>query len=233
MDVREALYTTRIMRRMLPDPIPLESQCRILDAAIRAPNGGNTQRWHFLVVDDAELKAKLVGIYRSCQEREYADKAQWRTDASTREDAAARAETLRRIKKSGQYFVEHFTEIPMLLFVFSIDDHGGANIYPAIWSAMLAARAEGIGSVLTTMLRYEQDAVLNLLNVPAGQGWHMNAMLAFGYPKGRWGVAANRRPVHEVASRNRWDGPFGAEVPEPLWAPSTAAELNGSGAADV
>lgn len=222
MDVREALYTTRIMRRMLPDPIPLESQCRIVDAAIRAPNGGNTQRWHFLAVDDAELKAKLAELYRSCQEREYADTALWHTDASTREDAAARAETLRRMKQSGQYFVEHFTEIPMLLFVFSIDDHGGANIYPAIWSAMLAARAEGIGSVLTTMLRYEEDAVLSLLNVPAGQGWHLNAMLAFGYPKGRWGVAANRRPVHEVASRNRWGGSFGAEVPEPLWSPSAA-----------
>jgi nitroreductase len=107
----------------------------------------------------------------------------------------------------------------MLLFVFSIDDHGGANIYPAIWSAMLAARAEGIGSVLTTMLRYEEDAVFELLGVPREQGWRMTAMLAFGYPLGRWGVAANRRPVHEVASRNRWGNPFGARVPEPLWPP--------------
>jgi nitroreductase len=219
MDVYEALYTTRIMRRMKPDPIPMESQCRILDAAIRAPNGGNTQRWHFLVVDDLDLKAKIVELYKVCRVREYEDRALWHTEAATPEEVEARSETLRRIKKSGDHFVEHFTEIPMLLFVFSIDDHGGANIYPAIWSAMLAARAEGIGAVLTTMLRYEEDAVLELLGVPRDTGWHMTAMLAFGYPLGRWGVAANRRPVHEVASRNGWADPFGAEVPEPLWPP--------------
>ena len=43
MDVYEALYTTRAMRRIKPDPIPLDVQQRILDAAIRAPSGGNTQ----------------------------------------------------------------------------------------------------------------------------------------------------------------------------------------------
>lgn len=217
MEIHEALYTTRMMRRMKPDPIPLETQCRILDAAIRAPNGGNTQRWHFLVVDDPQTKATLRELYAASQVREAADRALWHTDPNNREDPAEREESLRRIKKSGEYFVEHFTEIPMLLFVFSIDNHGGANIYPAIWSTMLAARAEGIGSVLTTMLRYEEDTVLELLGVPREEGWRMTAMLAFGYPKGRWGVAANRRPVHEVTSRNRWDAAFGALVPEPLW----------------
>ena len=44
MDIYEALYTTRSMRRLKPDPIPLDVQARILDAAIRAPSGGNTQR---------------------------------------------------------------------------------------------------------------------------------------------------------------------------------------------
>ncbi|MGE0796656.1 MAG: nitroreductase family protein, partial [Acidimicrobiia bacterium] len=43
MDVYEALYTTRAMRRLRPDPIPLDVQARILDAAIRAPSGNNTQ----------------------------------------------------------------------------------------------------------------------------------------------------------------------------------------------
>jgi hypothetical protein len=38
----------------------------------------------------------------------------------------------------------------------------------------------------------------------------MSATVALGYPLGRGGVAANRRPVHEVSSRNRWDQPFGA-----------------------
>jgi nitroreductase len=76
MDVYEALYTTRMMRRMRKDPIPLETQVRILDAAIRAPNGGNAQRWHFVAVDDPALKKELAELYRECRAREYADIAQ-------------------------------------------------------------------------------------------------------------------------------------------------------------
>jgi hypothetical protein len=47
----------------------------------------------------------------------------------------------------------------------------------------------------------------------------MTATLAFGYPLGRWAVAADRRPVHEVSSRNRWGDGFGAQVLKPLWPP--------------
>jgi nitroreductase len=217
MDVYEALYTTRMMRRMRPDGIPLDAQCRILDAAIRAPNGGNTQRWHFLVVDDLPTKKRLAEIYKRCRAREYEEIAAGTLARTVHKNGTDHAETLRKIKSSGDHFVEHFTEIPLLVFVFAIDDHGGANIYPAIWSAMLAARAEGVGGVITTVLRYAEDAVTELLGVPVEEGWRMTAMLALGYPLGRWGVAANRRPVHEVASRGRWGRPFGAEIPEPLW----------------
>jgi nitroreductase len=219
MDVYEALYTTRMMRRMKPDAIPMESQCRIVDAAIRAPNGGNAQRWHFLAVDDPALKAQIAELYRSGREREYADIAGGALGQALDEDEVRRAERLRRIKSSGDYFVAHFADTPLLLFAFAVDDHGGANIYPAIWSALLAARAEGIGGVMTTVLRYEEDAVCRLLEVPRDEGWHMTAMVALGYPLGRWGVAVNRRPVHEVSSRNRWGGEFGAFVPQPLWPP--------------
>ena len=59
MDVREALYTTRAMRRVKPDPIPDDVQARILDAAIRAPSGGNAQGWRFLIMDDKEQIAKI------------------------------------------------------------------------------------------------------------------------------------------------------------------------------
>lgn len=47
-------------------------------------------------------------------------------------DPAVHAETMRRMKGSGDYLADHFEEVPLLLFVFAIDDLGGANIYPAI-----------------------------------------------------------------------------------------------------
>ncbi|AOS93375.1 nitroreductase family protein [Mycobacterium intracellulare subsp. chimaera] len=203
---------------MRPDPIPLDTQARILDAAIRAPNGGNTQRWHFLLVDDPTLKRTFGELYRlggDIQQEEF--KSGRIGFPAPGRDRAAYAEALRAISKSADYLADHFDEVPLLLFVFAIDDHGGANIFPAIWSALLAARAEGVGGVLTTVLRYFAQMVNDLLGVPVEQGWKMSAVVAFGYPLGKWGVAVNRYPVHEVSSRNRWGAPFGAAIPEALW----------------
>lgn len=222
MEIHEALYTTRMMRRLRPDPIPLETQARILDAAVRAPNGGNTQRWHFVAVDDPKLIHEFAQLFRQARDLEY-EKFQSGVGPmvapSPGSDPAAHIKTMRRMKGSGNYLAEHFEEVPLLLFVFSIDDLGGANIYPAIWSVLLAARAEGIGGAMTMVLRNFEDQVNEPLGVPAEEGWKMSAMLTLGYPLGKWGVAANRRPVHEVSSRNSWTAPFGVEVPQPLWPP--------------
>ena len=65
MEIYEALYTTRAMRRVKPDPIPFEAQARILDAAVRAPSGGNTQTWRFLLVDDTDVKSRLGPLYHT------------------------------------------------------------------------------------------------------------------------------------------------------------------------
>ncbi len=226
MDIYEALYTTRMMRRLRPDPIPLDTQARILDAAIRAPNGGNTQRWHYVAVDDPALIARFAELFRRARAIEY-EKFQAGEGpmvvAAPGADPVAHSESMRRMKGSGDYLADHFEEIPLLLFVFAIDDLGGANIYPAIWSALLAARAEGVGGVMTMVLRNFPDEVNELLGVPVEQGWSMSAMLTLGYPRGKWGVAANRRPVQDVSSRNRWGAPFGVEVPQPLWPKPDAA----------
>src|SRR5665213_4517453 len=64
VDIDEALYTTRAMRRVKPDPIPHEVQAKILDAAVRAPSGGNQQNWRFLLLDDPEKKAALAPLYQ-------------------------------------------------------------------------------------------------------------------------------------------------------------------------
>src|SRR6201992_1785290 len=217
MDIYEALYTTRMMRRLRPDPIPLDTQARIVDAAVRAPNGGNTQRWHFVAVDDPKLIRHIAGLLRRARALEY-EKFQTgkgpMVATAPGADPTAHAETMRRMKGSGNYLADHFEEVPLLLFVFAIADLGGANIYPAIWSALLAARAEGVGGVMTMVLRNFADEVNELLGVPVEQGWKMSAMLTLGYPLGRWGVASNRHPVQEVSSRNHWDAPFGVEVPQ-------------------
>ena len=105
-----------------------------------------------------------------------------------------------------------------MLFGFARGDTSGGSIFPAVWSAQLAARAEGVGTALTSVLTFRAAEVLEILGVPAEEGWHMACCITFGYPTGRWGVPA-RVPAHEVAHRNRWGAPAGFEVPEPLWPP--------------
>lgn len=209
MDIYEALYTTRAMRRLKPDPIPTEAQARILDAAIRAPNIG--EGWRFLLVDDAAIKAQLAPLYLQAFARLVGGNLDPFLNQLAQADPA-----LGRAARSGIHLARHFAEVPLLLIGFGRTKEG-SGIYPALWSAMLAARAEGIGSTLTGMLQsYFAEEVFDILGAPKDAGWILHGVVAMGYPAGRWGVG-KRKPVHEVAARNRWDGELGFTVPEPLW----------------
>src|SRR6266481_6043313 len=64
----EAIYSARSIRRLTPDPVPEELITRILDAAIRAPSGGNAQSWGFVVVRDPDLRRQLGVIYRKASD---------------------------------------------------------------------------------------------------------------------------------------------------------------------
>jgi nitroreductase len=217
MDIYEALYTTRAMRRVRPDPIPLESQARILDAAIRAPSGGNTQNWRFLLVDDPAVKARIGPHYKhsiaQLWKTVYAD----RLAAAASDPEAESSIQMVKVQRSAQWLADHFEEVPLFLFAFVQGDSSGGSIFPAVWSAQLAARAEGIGSSLTSVLGFfHPKETFEILGVPVDKGWVMSCCVSFGYPTGRWGVAA-RRPVQEVAYRNQWGGSIGVEINQPLW----------------
>src|SRR4051794_41906440 len=60
-DLFEILSTTRSMRRLKPDPVPDELIRKILEAGAGAANGGNTQRWRFLVIKDPQIKQAVQG----------------------------------------------------------------------------------------------------------------------------------------------------------------------------
>ena len=206
MDIHQAIYTTRAMRRLRPDPIPPDVQARILDAAIRAPSEPDARR--FLLADDPELKRQLAALYL----------AVWEAVV----DPATIPPPFARVFRSGDHLARHFAEVPLLLLGFGrATTSAGGSVFPALQNAMLAARAEGVGSTLTMFLNSRQDEVLTLLGVP--EGWRMVACVPLGYPTGRWGIAP-RKPAHEVTFRNRWGHPPGFEASEPLWRPEDEAE---------
>lgn len=215
MDAMEVLYTTRAMRRVKPDPIPESVQKKILDAAIRAPTGGNTQGWRFLLVDDPGVKGQLGPIYRDCMELLWGSIYKDRLEASQADPEAEDSVQFMKMYRSASHLAEHFEGYPLILFAFCQHDNSGGSIWPAVWNACLAARAQGVGSAVTSVFFFKLEEMKAVLGVP-DDSWHFAACVTFGYPTGRWGVAP-RRPAHEVSFRNSWDGDLGFEIPEPLF----------------
>ena len=187
MDLREALYTTRAMRRITDQSIPRDVQARILDAAVRAPSAGNTQSWRFLLVDDPDVRKRLGGLYKEAMENFGRAHYGARTAAAESSPEDPESRTHLRVMHSADYLADNFERYPLLLFGFAADDV--YSVFPALWSAMLSARGEGIGSCFTRMLAGRAADTFEVLGVPADEGWQMAGCVTFGYPTGRWGVA--------------------------------------------
>jgi len=219
MDLYEALYTTRAMRRVHPDPVPEDVQARILDAAIRAPSGGNQQNWRFLLVDDPAVKGRLGPLYRDSISQLWSTIYAPQLAAAAEHPDSPESVQFEKVRRSAQWLADHFEDVPLYLFPFAQHDPTGGSIYPAVWSAMLAARERGVGSCLTVVLGvFHLAETLEILGVPPKEGWLLSGCVSFGYPTGRWGVA-RRRPVHEVSFANRWGEPLHFVVDGPLWDP--------------
>jgi nitroreductase len=210
------------MRRVRPDPIPQDVQAKILDAAIRAPSGGNTQNWRFMLIDDPQLRAKLAPLYKDSIDTLWQTLYKERIAAAqAAPDSAEGAATL-TMQRSAQWLADNFEVVPLWLFAFVQNDGSGGSIYPAVWSAQLAARAEGVGSALTSaMCNFHGDEAKEILGVPQDEGWIFTCCLSFGHPPGRGGLA-KRRPVPPVSYTNGWGRPLGYENNDPLWSGSDA-----------
>lgn len=205
VDLYEAIYTTRAMRRVKPDPISDDVLGRIFDAAVRGPSGGNSHTFRFVTVTDPALKAAIKPIYHEAydelQATAYADLRD-KIDNGDPDDPALAGS--RRISRSAEHFVEHLDEHPMLIFVFG-KDRGESTTFPVLWNLCLAARAEGLGTFITTLLKLRKREVEELLGMPEGF-WHMHAMIPIGYPTGRWGTA-ERQPAQDFVYAERWGEP--------------------------
>ncbi len=213
MDVFEALYTTRAMRRVSPDPIPDDVVASMLDAAIRSPSGGNSQNWRWVTVRDRDTIAKLAPMYADAWRELNATFYKGRVEAARERGD----ETTLRVMNSAQWLADNFDQVPLVVFPFHRNDPSGASIYPGVWSLMLAARAHGVGTTLTTVLGiFKHEELAELLDVPVEKGWTNAAAVTCGYPLGKWGVA-KRPPAQEVVFDERWGQAPPWTADEPLW----------------
>jgi hypothetical protein len=81
----------------------------------------------------------------------------------------------------------------------------GASIYPAIENIILACRALGLGTTITTNHIRCEDEAKEVLGIPANV--QTFAMMPVGYPYGKYGPVV-RRPVAEVSYADRWSQPW-------------------------
>ena len=205
MDLYEAMYTTRAMRRVKPDPISDETLGRLFDAAVRGPSGGNRHTFRFLTVTDKEKMKRIKDIYHDAYwELQATSYAEVQTKLKEGDPNDPGVKQTRRISNSAEYFVEYLDQHPMLIFVFG-KQGGESTTFPVLWNLCLAARAEGLGTFITTLLKLRKQEVEQLLGMPEGF-WHMHAMIPIGYPTGRWGTAS-RKPANEFVYSESWDNP--------------------------
>ena len=219
MDVFEALYTTRAMRRVKEDPVPDNIIKSMIDSAIRAPSGSNRQNWKFLVVTDKNIREKLSNIYRETWDyyiNSFLNSAMDPGASSLKKQDDKDIETIRRISNSASWLAENYHKVPLLVLALSRNDPTGSSIYPAIWNLMLAARGHGIGTCLTTVMSFETEKVFEVLNIPNDKGWTLNATITAGYPLGKWGVA-ERKPVDDVTYLNTWGNKTNWNLEQPRW----------------
>ena len=211
-DIYEMMSTLRAVRRLRPDPIPDDVMDRVLQAAAWAPTGGNMQPWRVIVVTSSERKQALADIYKPAWYR-YAKGY----DKRIEQLPADEAEKARRNRIAGDYLADHLHEAPtILMFVadpqmMAITDAkldrvamvGGGSGYTAVQNAMLAARTEGLGCVLTTLHCLAEEEVKEALRIP--EGWATLAIVPLGYPMGSGHGAITRQSVTALA----FDDAFG------------------------
>ena len=206
-DFFEVVRTTRSVRRRLDFDRPVEPEVieRCIDAAVQAPTGMNREAWRFLVLTDAEPKARVADLYRSG------------FDALARRferDRPAAFDGVQPLEERPTYvgLAENMQRLPALILVCSEgrpdpNQHAMqlafyASVLPAAWSLMLSLRAEGLGTTWTTLLVSEEERVAESLGIP--QGVTQTVLLPVAYTLGAKLRPAKRRPAGEVTYWNRW-----------------------------
>lgn len=217
------LRSTGAARRFHSEPVPDDVLARLLDTARFAPSGGNRQGWRVVVVKDPAKRSALRDVYLAGW-YEYlalgaAGLVPWApvTDRAAEEEALTRAPQLAEAGAAAPGFAETLDTAPALLLVLAdlsalaaVDRDlprytlvGGASIYPFVWSLLLAARAEGLGGVTTTVAVRREDEVRALFDVPDTLA--VAALVVLGRPVAQ-PTRLRRAPVHSFAWVDRYEG---------------------------
>ena len=101
---------------------------------------------------------------------------------------------------------DEMVDAPLVILAFTAP--GGVShphsVYPGVQNLLLAARALGIGSVLTTLHPDVMERVYEMFSIPADVSFH--CCIPLGYPRGNFGPT-RRYPSAETTYWDTWDAP--------------------------
>lgn len=218
----DVMYSAGAIRRFRTDPVPDEIITKVLDAAIRAPSGSNAQSWLFIVVKDTEQRRKLGAVYKKASD------ILMKLYAGAARPGHIDEKKYERFMKAVVHLFDHMGDAPVLLVPClrasmwaggaKLPDDvkqkmagsvriAGSSIYPAVQNIILACRAFGLGTVLTTIHAFFEDEVREILSLPPDVQTY--ALMPIGYPQGHH-YQVKRKPVSEVVCLdhygNQWRG---------------------------
>lgn len=195
MPIGEAMFTQRAIRRLRHDkPITDADLKTILDAASKAPNGGNVQPGRFLVIRERRTIQAFGKLYHEAWWAKRRDEFGWRDKSDIPQDSVFNMPAL---------LADEMVDAPVVVLAFTLRG-GGNSIFPAVQNLLLAARALGIGSVLTTLHPDVMERVYRMFGVPAEAEFH--CCIPLGYPRGNFGPT-RRFPTAETTNWNTWGAP--------------------------
>ena len=194
MPLGEAIFTQRSIRRFKPDPISLEDIHLIIEAAVKAPNGGNQQVARFLVITDRARIGSFGVLYHE---------AWW---AKRHDEGFADYDALPRRFHPAAGLADAMKDAPCIVLALAVKNGPADSVIPAVQNLMLAARAIGIGSVPTTLHPIVMDRVYAMLGIPRDVAFHF--CIPLGYPEGNFGPTV-RKPTSETTFLNHWNTPVG------------------------
>ncbi len=197
MQIGEAMFTQRAIRRLRPDkPVSDGDLKTILDAASKAPNGGNAQPARLLVIRDSDTIKAFGKLYHEAWWAKRRDEYGWKGRADLPEGSPYSMAAL---------LADEMVDAPVVILAFTVGRaRAASSVFPATQNLMLAARALGIGSVLTTLHADVMDRVYQMFDVPEDTEFH--SCIPLGYPRGNFGPT-RRFPTAETTSWNSWGAP--------------------------
>jgi len=196
MPIGDAMFAQRSVRRFKPDPIPIEDIHLIIDAAVKAPNGGNRQIGRFLVLTDRNVIREFGKIYHEAWWAKRKEEKGWtkRADIPPEE----------KNYKLASELADEMKDVPCVVFACAVPPGTANSVIPATQNLMLAAHSLGIGSVPTTLHPTVMDRFRAMFAIPKDVAFHF--CIPLGYPRTVYG-SSRRRPTSETTYLNRWGAP--------------------------